>query len=175
MVVGGFAVDAENRVTGPNSGAVGRSIGERVVHDRLAPKQPDLHADAGIAALLLLAEALEVAGVEKLRMRIESLEHARDGAIENSVRAIDRGGVALGDDVQRRLELPDLQLNLVGRCDASQAAEEARVALADGCADEDRDRNASDGSQLSQSLRSGLRHSLSIRRVYSGPCGGPGW
>jgi len=113
--LGGFAVDGENLVAGTNAGFVGGCSFEGIEDDDLGFAVGrglglNGHADAVVFAVLVLAHLSEGLGVVKVRVGIEDVEHAGDGAVVDGLVGlvgIEGLGVVLLDervDVGERVE-----------------------------------------------------------------------
>ena len=129
--VGGFAVDCDDLVAGMNAGAEGgrvligrddEDLGFAVIVLLL-----DDHADAVVVAALIFAEAGVGLGIVEVRVRVEHLQHAGDGAVVDGVIGLVAGdglGVVLlyeRIDISKGLEaVTELALVLRGlRADAA--------------------------------------------------------
>ena len=83
--IGGFAVHRDDLVAGMNAGAErGRVLVGRD-HEDLVVLLLDDHADAVIVAALVFAQAGVGLGIVEMRVRIEHLQHAGDGAVVDGV------------------------------------------------------------------------------------------
>jgi hypothetical protein len=80
-----LAVDGEQQVARQQAGGVGRTAGEREVHDDVVAVRGDLGADAEVVARAVLVVALGFARRHVGAVRIESLDHAGDRALEQFV------------------------------------------------------------------------------------------
>ena len=96
-VVGGLAVDGGDDVAGADARAISRSSDERRDDDNLIIARADRHAYAVIFAALFFAQRRIGLGVEEIRVRIELVQHARDGAVIDRLVGIHRVGVVLLD------------------------------------------------------------------------------
>ena len=104
-VVGGLAIDRGNDVARADAGAVRRSSDEGRDDNDLIIARADRHADAVIFAALIFAQQGIGFGIEEIRVRVEHMQHARDGAVVDGLVRIHRFGVVLLDDVVHRGEL----------------------------------------------------------------------
>src|SRR6266700_801878 len=95
QIVGGLAVDGNDYVSGAQTGFVGRSAGERSHNNDLVIAWRNLHAHAVILAALLFAHQRVRLGIKEIRVRIEDVKHARDGAVVYGFVSVDRFGVIL--------------------------------------------------------------------------------
>ena len=96
-IVGGLAVDGGDDVAGADAGAIGRGADEGSDHDDLVIARADRHAYAVILAALLFAQRGVRLGIEKVRVGVELVQHARDGAVINRLVGIHRVGIVLLD------------------------------------------------------------------------------
>src|SRR5260370_23893615 len=95
QVVRGLAVDSDDRVTGAQSDFVRRRTHEGGDHDDLVVARRDLHAHAVILSALFFAQQRVRLRIEEVRMRIQYVQHSRDGAVIDRLIGIDRLGVIL--------------------------------------------------------------------------------
>ena len=84
--VGGFAVDGEDHVAGPDAGLEGGSAFKGIEDDDLGLAvggglRLDGHADAVVLAVLVFAHLGVGLGVVEVGVRVEDVQHARDGAV----------------------------------------------------------------------------------------------
>ncbi len=96
-VVGGLAIDSGDDVAGTNAGAIGGRADEGRDHDDFVVARPDGHAHAVILAALLFTQRRVGFGIKEIRVRIELMQHARDGAVINGLVGVYRVGVVLLD------------------------------------------------------------------------------
>src|SRR6202140_4015985 len=96
-VVGGLAVNAGNDVSGTNTGTVGGGTNKWSNNDNLIIARPHRHAHAVILAALFFAQGGVRLGIEKIGVRIELVQHARDGAVVDRLVSVYRVGIILLD------------------------------------------------------------------------------
>src|SRR5271167_2973678 len=104
-VVGGFAVDGGDNVARADAGAIGRSADEGSDDDNFIVARTDRHPHAVILAALLFAQLGIGFRIEEIRVGIELVQHARDGAVINRLVGIHRVGIVLLDRVVNLGEL----------------------------------------------------------------------
>ena len=92
-VVGSFAVDRDNHVAGMNAGLVGRRSDEREDDDDFVVARANGHAHAVVLAALFFAQQRIRLGIEEVGMRVERVQHSRDGPVVDGLVSIDRFGV----------------------------------------------------------------------------------
>src|SRR5260370_10627398 len=95
QVVRGLAVDSDDRVTGAQADLVRRRTHEGGDHDDLVVARRDLDAHAVILSALFFAQQRVRLRIEEVRMRIQYVQHSRDGAVIDRLIGIDRLGVIL--------------------------------------------------------------------------------
>ena len=96
-IVGRLAVDGGDDIAGPNAGSVGWGTDERGDYDDLIIARADRHADAVILAALLLAKLRIRLWIKEIGVRVELVQHARDGSVVDGLVGIHRVGVVLFD------------------------------------------------------------------------------
>jgi len=84
-----------NDVARADAGAIGRGADERSDDDDFVIARSDRHAHAVVLAALFFAEGGVGLGIEKIGVRIELVQHARDGAVINRLVGIHRVGIVL--------------------------------------------------------------------------------
>src|SRR5439155_15535332 len=98
-VVGGLAVDRGDDVSRVNARAISRSAGERRNYDDLIVPWTDGHSYAVVLATLVFAQQRIRLGIKKVRVRVEHMEHARNGPVVNGFVRVYRLGIILLHDV----------------------------------------------------------------------------
>ena len=103
---GGLAVDGEDDVAGPDAGLIGRAClrrgrGRRLGLAVLIGLRLDAHADAVVAAMLVFAHLGEGLGIVEIGVRIEGVEHARDGAVVDGLVGLVGGRAARRSSARR--------------------------------------------------------------------------
>src|SRR5271166_2158869 len=96
-VVGGLAVDGGDDVAGADAGAIGGSADEGSDDYDLIIARADRHSDAVVLAALFFAQRGIRLRIEKVRVRIELVQHARNGAVINCLVGVHRVGIVLLD------------------------------------------------------------------------------
>ena len=81
-----------------NARLVGGRASEGKDHDHFIVARSHRHAHAVVLAALVLAHQGVRFGIEEIRVRIERVQHARDGAVIDGLVRVDRLGVVLLDD-----------------------------------------------------------------------------
>src|SRR6266568_4406018 len=94
-VVGGFAIHGDDNVTRSDPRAIRRCSDERSNDNDFIITRPNRHAHAVILAALILAQQGIRLGIEKIRMRIEHVQHAGNGTVVNRLIGIHRFRVIL--------------------------------------------------------------------------------
>src|SRR5271167_4207270 len=94
-IVGGLAVDRDDDVSGANAGAISGRARKGRNDDDFVVTRPDRHADAVILAALILAQKGVRLGIKKVRVRIEHMQHAGNGAVINGFVGVHRLGIVL--------------------------------------------------------------------------------
>ena len=94
-VVGGFAIHGDDNVARPDAGAISRCSNKRRNHDNFIITWPHRHAHAVVFAALILAQQGIRLRIEKIRMRIEHVQHAGNRAVVNGLIGIHRLRVIL--------------------------------------------------------------------------------
>ena len=107
-----LAFDLGDHVAAAKSLLVRRGSFEDVEDRDVAIDDVDRDAEAVVATLLPLAHLREAAGVHEARMRIERLQHAADGAVDQPVRFV-LPDVVLLDGAEGRREDFVLVRNLI--------------------------------------------------------------
>src|ERR1700737_1305649 len=86
--LGGFAVNGKDFITGPNAGLVGGGPFKGIEDDDLRLTVAigdglglDGHADAVVLAMLIFAHLGVGFWIVEVGMRVEDVEHARDGTV----------------------------------------------------------------------------------------------
>ena len=104
-VVGGLAIDGDDDVARTDAGAVGGGSDERRDDDDLVVARTDGHTHAVIFAALIFAQQGIGLGIKEIGVRIEHVQHARDGAVVDGLVRIYRLGVVLFHHVVNSGEL----------------------------------------------------------------------
>ncbi len=94
-VVGGFSVNGGDDVAGTNARAVGGRAGKGRDHDDFVIARADRHADAVILAALLFARVRIRLWIKEIRVRVELVQHARNGAVVDGFVGVHGVGVVL--------------------------------------------------------------------------------
>src|SRR5580700_5090239 len=94
-VVSRLSIDGDDNVPGANAGAIRRRAHKGRDDDHLVVTGPDCHAHAVILATLIFAQQRVGFGVEKVRVRIEHVEHAGNGAVVDGFVRVYRLGIVL--------------------------------------------------------------------------------
>src|SRR5258708_33518850 len=98
-VVGRLAIDRGNNIAGANAGAVCGRAHKRGDDDHLAIARADRHSNAVILSALIFAEQGIRLGIKKIRVRIQHMQHARNGAVVDRLAGVHRLRVVLLHDV----------------------------------------------------------------------------
>ena len=93
-----LAVNRDDHVAGMNACFIGGCAVKGENHDDLVVARPHRHAHAVVLAALVLAHQRVGLGIEEIRMRVERVQHSRDGPIVDSLVRVDRLGVVFLDD-----------------------------------------------------------------------------
>ena len=108
-----LAVNLQDRVAGANTRFCSRRSHEGRKHHGLVLARRDGHADAVIFSFLLFAEQRVLLRIEKVRVRIEHVQHARNRAVVDGLVYIDRIGVIALDDRKHAREAFDGILQVI--------------------------------------------------------------
>src|SRR6202142_4670285 len=98
-VVSRLAVNRADDVAGMNAGAIRWSTSERRNDDDAIIPRPYRHTHAVIFSALIFAQQRVRLGIEEIRVRIQHMQHAGDGAVVNRLVRIHRLGIILLDYV----------------------------------------------------------------------------
>src|ERR1700722_20174623 len=98
-VVGGLAIDRGDDVARTDAGAICGRSDEGRNHNNFIVARADRHADAVIFAALIFTQQRISFWIEKVRVRIEHVQHARNSAVVDGLVRIHRLGVVLFDNV----------------------------------------------------------------------------
>ena len=104
-VVGGLAVDGNDHVARMDSRLVGRRSDKWEDDDDFIVARADRHSDAVVLAALFLAEQRVRLGIEEVGVRVERVQHARNGAVVDGFVGVDRLGVVVLDNLVHLCEL----------------------------------------------------------------------
>ncbi len=99
QIVGGLAIHRDDDVAGAHACPRSRSSRQRRDHNDMVVARADGHAHAVVFALLRFFELGELLGIKEGGMRVEHVQHAGDGAVEDGLVGIHLLGVVLLDDV----------------------------------------------------------------------------
>ncbi len=105
-VVGRLAIDRGNNVARPNSRAIRRRSHKRRNHNHFVVARPDRHAHAVIFSALIFAQQGIGLGIEEIRVRIQHVQHARNGPVVDRLIGVHRFGIILLHHVIHSGELP---------------------------------------------------------------------
>ena len=93
-----LSINRDDHVAGMNAGLIRWRAGEGENHNDLVVARPHRHAHAVVLAALVFAHQRVRFGIEEIRMRIERVQHARDGSVVDRLVGVDRLGVVFLDD-----------------------------------------------------------------------------
>src|SRR5580704_334700 len=96
-VVGGLSVNRDDDVSGTNASPIRGRSRERGDDDDLVVAWADGHADAVVFAALVFAQKRVGFRIKEIRVRIEHVEHARNGSVINGFIGVYGLGVVLLD------------------------------------------------------------------------------
>src|SRR5262249_19503901 len=105
QAVGGFVVNLDDDIARAQAGVICRCADIRGHNNGVVFARSDNHADAVVAATLILAKQGELAGVKEIRVGVENAEHAGDRALIDFLVDIHRLCVVGLDHVQDASEL----------------------------------------------------------------------
>ena len=105
-VVGGLAVHGGDDVARPDAGAIRGRSHKRRNHDHFVVARPHRHSHAVIFPALIFAQQGIRLGIEEIRVRIEHVQHARNGPVVDGLVGVHRLGIVLLHHVIHRGELP---------------------------------------------------------------------
>ena len=111
-VVGGFAIHGDDDVPRMNAGAISGRADKWRNHDDFIVARAHRHAHAVILAALLLAEQGIRLGIEKVRMRIERVQHSRDRPVVDGLLRVHGLGIVGLDDLVHLSELLQAVFNV---------------------------------------------------------------
>src|SRR5581483_3548550 len=98
-VVGGLTINRNDDVSRMDPRAISRRPGKRGNHDDLVVTRTHGHAYSVILTALIFTKQGIRLGVEEIRVRVEHMQHARNGAVVNGLIWVHRLGVILFNDV----------------------------------------------------------------------------
>ena len=121
-------IQRQEQCTGPDSGAIGGAAHKGRNHDDFVVAWSNRHAYAVVLAALLFPQQGVGLGIEETGVRIEGVQHARDGPIIDGFIRVHRLGVVLLDnvvDLGKRLQaVTNISVAIGQRCGAGLLREE---------------------------------------------------
>ena len=118
------AVDRQDLIAGRHTRFRRGRAGQGLQHDDAARQHGDYTAEAFVGGSLELPKLLKLAWIEKDGMRIEAVEHARNGALKESLLGGNRLGGVIFDDRVRLGDAFDAGFQAVVRREGAQTYQE---------------------------------------------------